>query len=106
MATHPPQLRASGFRAEGDRLDAGHSLVTGLAAAHEAAHGSPPRTFALESTTDARLCRNEFGVPAVADGRAVRNIHGTDEAVELGQHRGRGHAPWPGSWLATTPAAA
>jgi acetylornithine deacetylase len=83
LASHPPQLRASGFRAEGYLLDAGHPLVTSLAAAHEAAHGAPPRTFALGSTTDARIYLNQFGVPAVAYGPTVRNIHGTDEAVEL-----------------------
>jgi acetylornithine deacetylase len=83
LASHPPQLRASGFRAEGYLLDAGHPLVTSLAAAHQAAHGSPPRTFTLGSTTDARIYLNQFGVPAVAYGPAVRNIHGTDEAVEL-----------------------
>ncbi len=83
LAGHPPQLRASGFRADGYLLDAGHPLVTSLAAAHQAAHGAPPRTFALDSTTDARIYLNQFGVPAVAYGPVVRNIHGTDEAVEL-----------------------
>lgn len=83
LASHPPQLRASGFRAEGYLLDAGHPLVTSLAAAHEAAHDALPRTYALGSTTDARIYLNQFGVPAVAYGPRVRNIHGTDEAVEL-----------------------
>ena len=83
LASHPPELRASGFRAEGYLLDAGHPLVTSLAAAHRDAHGAPPRTFALGSTTDARIYLNQFGVPAVAYGPVVRNIHGTDEAVEL-----------------------
>jgi acetylornithine deacetylase len=83
LASHPPELRASGFRAEGYLLDAGHPLVTSLAAAHQHAHGAPPRTFALGSTTDARIYLNQFGVPAVAYGPTVRNIHGTDEAVEL-----------------------
>jgi Peptidase family M20/M25/M40 len=35
------------------------------------------------STTDARYYLNRFGVPAVAYGPRSRNIHGTDEAVEL-----------------------
>jgi acetylornithine deacetylase/succinyl-diaminopimelate desuccinylase-like protein len=39
--------------------------------------------FALGSTTDARIYLNQFGVPAVAYGPRARNIHGTDEAVEL-----------------------
>jgi acetylornithine deacetylase len=83
LAEHPPQLRASGFRAEGYLLAAGHPLVTSLAGAHQAAHGAPPRTFVLGSTTDARIYLNQFSVPAVAYGPRVRNIHGTDEAVEL-----------------------
>lgn len=83
LASHPPELRASGFRAEGYLLDAEHPLVTSLAAAHQHAHGAPPRTFALGSTTDARIYLNQFGVPAVAYGPTVRNIHGADEAVEL-----------------------
>jgi 3-oxoadipate enol-lactonase len=37
----------------------------------------------LGSTTDARYYLNQFGVPAVAYGPRSRNIHGTDEAVEL-----------------------
>ena len=83
LAGHPPQVRASGFRAEGYLLDGGHPLASALAAAHQSAHGSPPRKFALGSTTDARIYLNQFGVPAVAYGPRARNIHGTDEAVEL-----------------------
>jgi acetylornithine deacetylase len=37
----------------------------------------------MGSTTDARYYLNQFGVPAVAYGPRSRNIHGTDEAVEL-----------------------
>jgi acetylornithine deacetylase len=83
LAAHPPQVRATGFRAEGYLLDAGHPLADALAAAHQSAHGQPPRRFALGSTTDARIYLNQFGVPAVAYGPRVRNIHATDEAVEL-----------------------
>ena len=54
-----------------------------MARAHEAAHGEPPRQFVLGSTTDARIYVNQFGVPALAYGPRTRNIHATDEAVEL-----------------------
>ena len=54
-----------------------------LAAAHASAPGEPPRRMVLGSTTDARYCLNQFAVPAVAYGPRSRNIHGTDEAVEL-----------------------
>ncbi|HZR51038.1 MAG TPA: ArgE/DapE family deacylase [Streptosporangiaceae bacterium] len=84
LATHPPRVRASGFRAEGYLIDDAHPLVNALADAHAHAHGGEvPRTFALGSTTDARYYLNQFAVPAVAYGPRSRNIHATDEAVEL-----------------------
>ena len=49
----------------------------------ERVHGAPPRRVVMGSTTDARYYLNQFGVPAVAYGPRSRNIHGTDEAVEL-----------------------
>jgi acetylornithine deacetylase len=61
----------------------GHPLVDALAAAHQRVHGVPPRRVVTGSTTDARYYLNQFGVPAVAYGPRSRNIHGTDEAVEL-----------------------
>ena len=83
LAGHPPSVRPAGFRAEGYLIDDGHPLVTALAAAHASAHGGAPRRIVLGSTTDARYYLNQFGVPAVAYGPRSRNIHGTDEAVEL-----------------------
>jgi len=76
-------VRLAGFRAEGYLIDEDHPLVTALAAAHADAHGEPPRRMVMGSTTDARYYLNHFGVPAVAYGPRSRNIHGTDEAVEL-----------------------
>ncbi len=83
LTSHPPRVRASGFRAEGYLLDAGHPLATALAGAHEAAHGTAPERFVLGSTTDARIYLNQFGMPAIAYGPRARNIHGADEGVEL-----------------------
>ena len=83
LASHPPSVRPAGFRAEGYLIDDDHPLVTALAAAHASAHGEAPRRMVLGSTTDARYYLNQFGVPAVAYGPRSRNIHGTDEAVEL-----------------------
>jgi acetylornithine deacetylase len=83
LAGHPPQVRAAGFRAEGYLLDGAHPLAAAVSAAHESAHGEPPRPFVMGSTTDARLYINQFGVPALAYGPRTRNIHGPDEAVEL-----------------------
>ncbi|HUN37013.1 MAG TPA: M20/M25/M40 family metallo-hydrolase [Trebonia sp.] len=84
LSVHPPEVRASGFRAEGYLIDEADPLVGALAAAHAAAHaGAAPRRFVLGATTDARYYLNQFGVPAVAYGPRSRNIHGADEAVEL-----------------------
>ena len=83
LAAHPPSVRPAGFRAEGYLIGEDHPLVRALAAAHERVHGAPPRRVVMGSTTDARYYLNQFGVPAVAYGPRSRNIHGTDEAVEL-----------------------
>jgi acetylornithine deacetylase len=76
-------VRPAGFRAEGYLIDQDHPLVDALSAAHQWVHGVPPRRVVMGSTTDARYYLNQFGVPAVAYGPRSRNIHGTDEAVEL-----------------------
>jgi acetylornithine deacetylase len=83
LASHPPSVRPAGFRAEGYLIDEDHPLVAALAAAHQDAHGEPPRRMVMGSTTDARYYLNQFGVPALAYGPRSRNIHGTDEAVDL-----------------------
>ncbi len=81
--TVAPRVTTSGLRAKGYAVDAGHSLVAALAAAHLDAHGVVPRTFGIGSTTDARTYVNDAGVPAVCFGAAAHDIHGIDESVEL-----------------------
>jgi acetylornithine deacetylase len=83
LSAHPPRLRLSGFRAERHLLDKDDALVGRLAAAHRSVHGAEPALATLASTTDARFYLNQAGIPAVAYGARTRNIHGTDEAVEL-----------------------
>jgi len=83
LAGHPPTLRQTGFRAEGYLLAANHPLAGAMADAHASAHGAPPKQMVLGSTTDARYYLNQFAVPALAYGPVARNIHATDEAVEL-----------------------
>jgi acetylornithine deacetylase len=82
-ATAPPQIRPSGFRAEGYALDADAPLVHAVAAAHATAHGGRPAVVSTNGTTDARFYLNQGAVPALCYGPRVRNMHGTDEAVEL-----------------------
>jgi len=83
LADHPPQVRASGFRAEGYDMPADAPLVRRLADAHRAAHGTPPRSTVRPTTTDARTYLNRFGIPAICYGPRTRAIHGIDEVVEL-----------------------
>lgn len=83
LAAHPPRLRQAGFRAEGYLLAADHPLVDALADAHAGVHGGQPKRMVLGSTTDARFYLNQFGMPALAYGPVARNIHASDEAVEL-----------------------
>jgi acetylornithine deacetylase len=83
LAARPPQVRASGYRAEGYLLSGEHPLATAMSDAHGWAHGVSPGQYVAGSTTDARYYLNQFGRPALAYGPRARNIHGPDEAVEL-----------------------
>lgn len=83
FAEHPPIVKLTGYRAERYLQDADAEIVTSLVAAHRDVHGESPALVTIGSTTDARFYLNQFGVPAVAYGPVTRNMHGTDEAVEL-----------------------
>jgi acetylornithine deacetylase len=83
LRDHPPVLTMSGYRAERYLQDPQGEIVTTLADAHNEVHGAPPELVTIGSTTDARFYLNQFGMPAVAYGPRTRNMHGTDEAVEL-----------------------
>jgi acetylornithine deacetylase len=83
LASRPPVIRPSGFRAEGHLLPADHWLAEAMARAHLSATGAAAKRAPIGATTDARYYLNQFGVPALAYGPRARNIHGTDEAVEL-----------------------
>ena len=83
FAAHPPVVDLTGYRAERYLQDANGEIVTALADAHREVHGSAPELVTIGSTTDARYYLNQFGVPAVAYGPITRNMHGTDEAVQL-----------------------
>jgi acetylornithine deacetylase len=83
LAEHPPTVRLSGYRVQGHALPADAPLVDKVAAAHRHAHNAEPARITLGSTTDARYYLNQFDMPAVAYGPRTRDIHGTDEAVEL-----------------------
>ncbi len=83
FAERPPLVALSGYRAERYFQNPQAEIVGALSRAHEAVHTAPPPLVTIGSTTDARFYLNQFGVPAVAYGPRTRNMHGTDEAVEL-----------------------
>jgi acetylornithine deacetylase len=83
LASHPPAIRQTGFRAEGHLLAADHWLAESMAQAHLAATGTQPQRAAVGATTDARYYLNQFGIPALCYGPRARNIHAIGEAVEL-----------------------
>jgi len=83
LASRPPVIRPTGFRAEGHLLPADHWLAESMGRAHLSATGAAAQRAPIGATTDARYYLNQFGVPALAYGPRARNIHGTDEAVEL-----------------------
>jgi acetylornithine deacetylase len=83
LSAHPPRLSMTGYRAERHMQDPDADLVTLLGDAHASAHGEQPARVTIGATTDARFYLNQFGMPAVAYGPKTRNMHGTDESVEL-----------------------
>src|SRR5258708_1165413 len=83
LASRPPVIRPTGFRAEGHLLPVDHWLAESMARAHLSATGAAAQRAPIGATTDARYYLNQFGVPALAYGPRARNIHRTDEAVEL-----------------------
>jgi acetylornithine deacetylase len=83
LASCPPVLRSSGFRADGYDLPPDAPLARAMAKAHRAAHGTDPIASSLGSTTDARTYLNRFDTPAICYGPRTTRIHGIDEGVEL-----------------------
>jgi acetylornithine deacetylase len=83
LQEHPPQIRPSGFRAQGYALTPDHPLVERVSSAHASAHGALPAVQAMASTTDARYYLNQFDTPALCYGPKAHHIHGIDESVEL-----------------------
>lgn len=103
LADHPPAIRPTGFRAQGYSLAADHPLAVAIADAHQAAHGTRPHAVGVGSTTDARYYLNGYDTPAICYGPMARNIHGTDEAVELSSivDGARTLARFTAAWYAT-----
>jgi acetylornithine deacetylase len=103
LLEHPPAFRQTGFRAQGYSLLANDPLAVTLADAHEEAHGRRPAAVGMGSTTDARYYLNGYGTPALCYGPSAKNIHGTDESVELASiiDGARTMARFMAAWYAT-----
>jgi acetylornithine deacetylase len=77
------EIALHGFKAQGYYLSKDHPMVGQMATAHAAMHGAETSTEVLGSTTDARYYLNQLNVPALCFGPVVKNMHGSDERVEL-----------------------
>lgn len=72
-----------GFKAQEHYLSADQPLVRMISEAHARVHGNEPEAVVVGSTTDARYYVNELNVPALCFGPTVKNMHGSNECVEL-----------------------
>ncbi|MBO0730211.1 MAG: M20 family metallopeptidase [Acidimicrobiaceae bacterium] len=82
-----PQLRYAWQQtayAEASELPASDQLVAAVGNAVERASGARPQTIGMTFTTDARMVRNQAGIPTVVCGPgAVEQAHTTDEFVPV-----------------------
>lgn len=76
-------VKSHGFRAQQYHLGLNSPLVRAMATTHRSLHGDTPDARVIGSTTDARFYRNVLDVPVLCYGPVVRNMHGSDESVEL-----------------------
>lgn len=80
-----PEFEVSlhGFKTQSYHLATENQLVQEVIGAHLDLHGESPVSALLGSTTDARYYVNQLGVPALCFGPVVKNMHGSNECVEL-----------------------
>ncbi len=83
LANNPPQVAFNGFFSEGYVLQPGSEAEAVLGRAHEAAIGSPLRSFMTAGYLDARVYALYDKIPALCYGPKSENIHAFDERVSL-----------------------
>ncbi len=83
LANSPPEVRFTGFQAEGYELTGAAAPIGALEGAHAAAFGAPLEKFTMTGTTDARFFGLYGDMPALVYGPRSENIHGFDECVDL-----------------------
>ncbi|MDO5756394.1 MAG: ArgE/DapE family deacylase [Rhodobacterales bacterium] len=87
LAQNPPKVVFNGFYAEGYVLEEGSEAEAVLGRAHEAALGTPLKSFMTPSYLDTRVYALYNRIPALCYGPKSRNIHGIDECVSLSSVR-------------------
>ncbi len=83
LANNPPRITFNGFFAEGFVLEPGSEAEAVLGRAHQTAVGKPLQSFMTAGYLDARVHALYDRIPALCYGPTARNIHGSDECVDL-----------------------
>lgn len=83
LANNPPRITFNGFFAEGYVLEPGSEAEAVLGRAHLTAIGKPLQSFMTAGYLDARVHALYDRIPALCYGPTARNIHGSDECVDL-----------------------
>jgi acetylornithine deacetylase len=104
---NPPEVKWTGFFAEGYVLEAGSDAERTLAGAHEAVFKKPLGELVTPAYLDARVTMLYDKIPTLVYGPVGRYIHGIDEAVEIESIRRitKSIALFIMRWCKTTPRA-
>lgn len=80
---NPPEVRWTGFFAEGFVLEPGTDAEQTLAAAHACVFAKPLEDLVTPAYLDARVTMLYDKIPTLVYGPTSRGVHGIDEAVEI-----------------------
>ncbi len=83
LANNPPRITWNGFHVEGYELTPGSEAEAVLGRAHEAAIGSPLKSFMTPAYLDARVHALYDRIPTLCYGPKSENIHGFDERASI-----------------------
>ncbi len=83
LANNAPEVRWTGFFAEGFVLEPGSDAERVLAAAHRRVFDAPLQSLTTPAYLDARVTMLYDKIPTLVYGATSRNVHGIDEAVDL-----------------------
>jgi len=87
LANNPPTVTFNGFQSEGYVLPEGSEAEAVLARAHQAATGTPLRSFTALAYLDARVYALYDRIPTLCYGAIGEGSHGFDERVSLASLR-------------------